>query len=170
VTDARSQSIQSIARALGVNAGALLHGTPNAHANNQSSLIPIGGTASAGDDGFWHNIDRCEGFVRFASDDPHAYALQVHGDSMRPRIKPNEFVVVEPMRAVQNGDEVALRAHDGRVMIKVLHIARNGEFEMLSINEDHRPITILKRNVEALHYVAAILKTTAYIEPHDATH
>jgi hypothetical protein len=53
------------------------------------------------------------GLRRYPSRDPNAYALRVKGDSMRPRIKPGEFVLVEPNTPPQPGRRGA-RAHQGR--------------------------------------------------------
>lgn len=62
--------------------------------------VPVVGTAQLGDDGYWVELDyptgQGEGFVPYPTRDPNTYALRVKGDSMRPRIKPGEFVVIEP--------------------------------------------------------------------------
>lgn len=136
----------------------------------QVPRVPVVGTAQLGDDGYWeetgHPTGHGEGFVRYPSKDKNAYALRVKGDSMRPRIKPGEFVVVEPSHAIVPGDEVLVKTKDGRCMVKVLGFHRNGALELLSINEDHRPITLDREKVELLHYVAAIMKPAMYYDLH----
>jgi phage repressor protein C with HTH and peptisase S24 domain len=86
--------------------------------------VPVVGTAQLGDDGYWNELQyptgHGEGFVRYPMKDPNTYALRVKGDSMRPRIKPGEFVVIEPNAPVVVGDEVMVQTKDGRSMIKQL--------------------------------------------------
>lgn len=130
---------------------------------------PVVGTAQLGDDGFWHELQypvgAGEGYVRYPARDPNTYALRLKGDSMRPRIKPGEFVVLEPNRAVHTGDEVMVQTTDGRSMVKQLGARREGLVELLSINEqDHRPITLDEREIEKMHYVGGILKASLYYE------
>jgi phage repressor protein C with HTH and peptisase S24 domain len=81
---------------------------------------------------------------------------------MRPRIKPGEFVVIEPNHVIVPGDEVMVKTRDGRSMVKVLGFRRGGTLELLSINEDHRPITLDENEVDRVHYVAGIIKASLY--------
>lgn len=124
------------------------------------------GTAQLGDDGYWLDFDsppgHGDGFVTYPTRDPNAYAVRCKGDSMRPRIKPGEFVVVEPNHAYMPGDEVLVKDKRGRVMVKVFNFNRNGSIEVSSVNEDHKPITIDMADVEHIHFVAAICKSTMY--------
>lgn len=128
--------------------------------------IPVVGTAQLGEDGFHLEmgfpVGHGDGFVSYASRDPNAYALRVKGDSMRPRIKPGEFVLVEPNQPPQAGEEVLVRTKDGRVMVKVLDFHRDGIVQLSSINEQHRPITLEETDIELLHFVAAIVKAIRY--------
>lgn len=128
--------------------------------------VPVVGTAQLGDDGYWleteHPTGHGEGFVQYPTKDQNAYALRVKGDSMRPRIKPGEFVVIEPNHAVVPGDEVMVKTKDGRSMVKLLGSRRNGLVELLSINEDHRPITLDEAQVDKMHYVGGIIKASLY--------
>ena len=131
-----------------------------------SKGVPVVGTAQLGDNGhheeLQYPVGHGDGFVAYPTRDRNAYALRVKGDSMRPRIKPGEFVVVEPAATPQPGDEVLVRTKDGKVMVKVLDFRRGGVVQLSSVNEDHRPITIEEENVERLHLVAAIVKAALY--------
>ena len=112
---------------------------------SEGGTVPVVGTVQAGNDGYWEELQyptgHGDGFVRYPTKDPNAYALRVKGDSMRPRIKPGEFILVEPAAAILAGEEVIVTTTDGRSMVKVLGPRRNGMTELQSINEDHRPIT-----------------------------
>lgn len=128
--------------------------------------VPVVGTAQLGSEGYWLELEfpvgNGDGFVEYPSRDPNAYAVRCKGDSMRPRIKPGEFVVVEPNHAYAPGDEVVVKDTRGRVMVKVFNFSRDGTIELGSINENHPPITIEAREVVAVHYVKAICKPSMY--------
>lgn len=167
-----SETLSGIARALSVSVAELFSrhlmlSEPSAAMYAYPvRRIPVVGTAQLGTDGYWqeteHPVGVGEGYVQYQSKDANAYALRVKGDSMRPRIKPGEFVIVEPNVPVSPGDEVVVTTKDGRAMIKVLHTRKDGLIELLSINEDHRPITIEEVQVERIHYVAGIAKVALY--------
>ena len=131
-----------------------------------AGAVPVVGTAQLGDAGYWHELQypvgHGDGFVRYPSRDPNVYALRVKGDSMRPRIKPGEFIVVEPAAATPAGEEVLVTTEDGRSMVKILGPRRDGMVELQSINEDHRPITLDETQIKTMHFVAAIVKASRY--------
>ena len=133
---------------------------------HREDIVPVVGTVQAGDDGYWEELQypvgHGDGFVRYPSRDKNAYALRVKGDSMRPRIKPGEFILVEPNAALIPGEEVLVTTTDGRSMVKLLGPRRDGMIELQSINEDHRPITLDEAQVRCMHYVAAIVKPSRY--------
>jgi phage repressor protein C with HTH and peptisase S24 domain len=125
-----------------------------------SRIVPFVAGAQLGLDGFWHELEypvgHGEEYLDYPTSDENAYALRVRGDSMRPRIKPGEFVIVEPNTQVQFGREVVVKTKDGRTMVKTLHSRRDGIIELTSVNEDHPPITFDERDVEFIHHVAGI--------------
>lgn len=128
--------------------------------------IPVVGTAQLGDNGFWAPLEypagHGDGYINYPTRDAQAYAIRVKGDSMRPRIKPGEYVIIEPEAPVEPGHEVLVKTRDGRVMVKVLNFRRNGIIELSSINEDHRPITLEENEIEIIHSVAGIAKSSLY--------
>jgi phage repressor protein C with HTH and peptisase S24 domain len=127
--------------------------------------IPVVGMAQLGNDGFWAEIEypagHGDGYLEFPSKEK-AYGLRCIGDSMMPRIRNGEYVVVEPDHAVEPGDEVLVKATDGRVMIKVYLYAREGRKHFNSVNQDHPEIAIEEEKIELLHYVAAIVKASMW--------
>ncbi|MFM0203959.1 S24 family peptidase [Paraburkholderia fungorum] len=127
--------------------------------------IPVVGMAQLGNDGFWAEIESPvgygDGYLEFPSKE-RAYGLRCTGDSMMPRIRNGEFVVVQPDHAVEPGDEVLVKATDGRVMIKVYLYSRDGRKYFNSVNRDHPEIAIEEEKIELLHYVAAIVKASMF--------
>lgn len=127
--------------------------------------IPIKGTAQLGDNGHFCEIEYPvgdgDGFLRFPTSDPDAYGLRCVGDSMRPRVKHGEYVVIEPNHKVIAGDEVMVFAQDGRVMIKEYAYVRDGFVHLSSVNEKHGMLRIEQLQIERMQYVAGILKASA---------
>lgn len=129
--------------------------------------IPVVGTAKLGDDGHFHELEYPvgfgDGYVDMPSADGNAYAVRCRGDSMAPRIKNGEFVVVNPSVEVTPGDEVLVRSKDGRVMVKHFAYRREGRVHLLSVNEAHPTIAIDESDIDAMHYVWAVVKSAAHM-------
>lgn len=133
---------------------------------NSFRKIPVRGMAQLGDNGHFVDVEypvgHGDGYVFFPTKDPDAYALRCNGESMRPRVKHNEFVVVEPNTQVQNGDEVLVKSLDGRVMVKELAYVRDGIVQLSSVNEKHGMLRIPQDQIERMHFVGGIVKRSAW--------
>ncbi|WP_244314828.1 LexA family transcriptional regulator [Paraburkholderia unamae] len=129
--------------------------------------IPVVGTAQLGDNGFWAELEypvgHGDGYLDFPSGDKDAYGIRCRGDSMLPRIKDGEYVIIEPNRKIENGDEVLVKSSDGRVMIKLFLYSAQGRSHFMSVNEAHKPIAIDSKEIERLHFVAAIVKPSRWL-------
>lgn len=90
--------------------------------------VPIVGTVEGGPDGYLeelgHPVGHGDGLIEYPAKDHNTYALRVRGESMRPRIKSGEFIVVEPNTEPNPGDDVVVICHDGRKMVKELLYTR----------------------------------------------
>ncbi|WCM21406.1 hypothetical protein NDK50_08140 [Paraburkholderia bryophila] len=128
--------------------------------------IPVVGMAQLGDNGFWADVEypvgHGDGFVDVPTKDRDAYAIRCKGDSMRPRIKDGEFVVVEPNHPIEPGDEVLVKAKDGRVMVKEFLYKRSGRVHLSSVNENHPQMAIPDEEIEKMHFVGWITKPSAW--------
>jgi len=128
--------------------------------------VPVVGMASLGDNGFWADVEypvgHGDGFVDVPTKDKDAYALRCIGDSMRPRIKDREFVVIEPNHEIEPGDEVLVKAKDGRVMVKEFMYQRAGRVHLLSVNETHGKLAFALDEIDKMHYVGWIAKPSAW--------
>jgi phage repressor protein C with HTH and peptisase S24 domain len=129
--------------------------------------IPVVGTAKLGDDSHFFEFEtpvgHGDGSIMWASRDDSAYSVRCKGDSMSPRIRHGEYVVVEPRHEVSPGDEVLLRAKDGRVMVKQLAYQRDGMIYLDSVNSAYPRISVPVENVDRLLYVAGLAKSALYI-------
>ncbi|SAK65738.1 putative phage repressor [Caballeronia pedi] len=128
--------------------------------------IPVVGMAQLGDGGFWADVEypvgHGDGFVDVPTKDKDAYALRCKGDSMRPRIKDGEFVVIEPNHEIEPGDEVLVKSKDGRVMVKEFLYKRAGRCHLASVNETHGSLAFADDEIEKMHYVGWIAKPSAW--------
>lgn len=132
--------------------------------------VPIVGNAVAtpDKDGYFDDmgfpVGAGEGYLPWPTKDPNAYALRVKGDSMQPRIRPGELIIVEPNKAVAAGDDVVVRCKDGRKMVKQLLLKRDGEVTLGSINQAHRQVTISLDEIESLQFVTAIVPRSSFVK------
>lgn len=138
------------------------NGRPESLVRLRRHLVPVVGKAKLGDDGYFAELEypvgHGDGYVDCPTDDPNAYALHCVGSSMLPRIKPGEYVVMEPGRQVVPGDEVLVRSSDGRVMVKELLYIRDDHAHLGSVNDNQPKIAIPVQEIDRMHYVAAIVK------------
>lgn len=134
----------------------------------RGGAVPVVGHAQLGTQGYFEEIDfpvgHGDGYLRIHSDDPNAYGLRVNGDSMHPRIKNGEYVLIEPNKAFHAGDEVMVRTLDGQAMIKEYIYLRDGMYRFDSVNQNHPPIHIHQDNVTKIHLVGGILKSSRFAE------
>ncbi|MGA7781124.1 MAG: S24 family peptidase [Paraburkholderia sp.] len=128
--------------------------------------LAVVGMAQLGDNGFWADVEypvgHGDGYIDWPTTDPDAYAIECSGDSMRPRIKHGEFVIVEPNHPIQPGEEVLVKSKDGRVMVKELAYKTGGRYTLLSVNEAHGKVVLHEDEIDKMHYVAGIAKKSMW--------
>lgn len=128
--------------------------------------VPVVGHVKGGDNGYLEELDcPVDGYVEYPARDKNAYALRVRGDALRPRIRPGEFVIVEPNRQPHPGDDVVVIARDGRKLLKEFLYERNGEITFGSVNAEHAPISLPRTDILSIHYAAAIVPNGAAYQP-----
>lgn len=130
----------------------------------KTGLVPVIGEAVMGSDGEFEMQEVSQGWLRIYSSDPDAFSVKVKGDSMFPRINSGEFVVVEPRTQICAGDEVFIRTADGRNMIKKLGYHRDNTYQFISVNQQHPPLTLDETEVDSVYFVAAIVKSSRFID------
>ncbi|MFL1478300.1 XRE family transcriptional regulator [Pseudomonas grimontii] len=133
--------------------------------------VPVIGNAQLGNSGYFEALDfppgHGDGYLNIHSDDPDAYGLKVTGDSMLPRIKNGEFVLIEPNKSFYSGDEVMVRTSAGRTMIKEFIYLRDGMYRLDSVNAEHESIHIQEQDVMEIHLVGGILKSSRFMHSSD---
>lgn len=114
--------------------------------------VPIIGYAQAGIEGFFDDAGYPVGSgwdeVVFPDlGDPHAYALEVSGDSMEPVYRDGDTIVVSPSATVRRGDRVVVKTVGGEVMAKELARMSANRIELKSINPEHTDRTLRREEV-----------------------
>lgn len=144
----RWPSTESLAKALeAANASLdefarLLSGQSKSAAAPSGNRVPLIGFAQAGGDGFFGDAGYPVGGgwdeVSIPDlNDPHAYALEIAGDSMEPVYRDGDMVVVSPGAPVRRGDRVVVRTQRGEAMAKQLARRSARRIELISLNPDH---------------------------------
>ena len=115
--------------------------------------IPVIGFAQAGTAGYFDDAGYPSGggweeipFLNVG--DPHAYALEVSGDSMEPVYRDGDIIIVSPAAETRRGDRVVLKARDGEVMAKILRRKTSYKFELSSLNTEHPDRWLAAEDVE----------------------
>jgi phage repressor protein C with HTH and peptisase S24 domain len=118
-----------------------------------SQNIPVIGFAQAGTAGYFDDAGYPSGgsweeipFLNVG--DPHAYALEVSGDSMEPVYRDGDLIIVSPAAETRRGDRVVLKARDGEVMAKILRRKTSYKFELSSLNTEHPDRWLAAEDVE----------------------
>lgn len=156
-----TKAIGGIAKALGVAVEDVLSGAKmltselgEAHDLRTYRRLPIVGEVQGGPDGYLlelaYPVGHGDGAVDWPTRDPNAYALRVRGDSMHPRYRAGEFVIVEPAIEPSPGDDVVVCCTDGRKMLKMLNWIKEGEVQFLSINNHYAPITMQLTEIDSI--------------------
>jgi phage repressor protein C with HTH and peptisase S24 domain len=146
---ARWPSTESVAKVLDATGAsleqltALITGTRAVSSARPPRRIPLLGLAQAGGEGFfddagfpvgggWDEMSLPE------IGDPHAYALEIAGDSMEPVLRDGDTVVVSPAAPIRRGDRVVCRTNAGEVMAKQLARRSAKRLDLKSLNPAHR--------------------------------
>lgn len=134
----------------------------------ESLRVPVVGGAQLGDNGYWceleYPVGHGDGYINYPVRDKGAYALRCMGDSMKPRIRDGEFVIAEPNYEAQPGDDVVIKALDGRVMVKTYLYTRDGRVHLMSINETHPPQSFALNEIDKMHPIAGIANKLAWVK------
>lgn len=107
--------------------------------------------------------DECytgEAVPAFNVSDPKAFALKVRGDSMEPRVKEGDIVIVCPSWKARNGDTVIVRTVHGDIMCKLYQTKFSGKFAVLSsYNPAYPPVELSEEEIEWIYPVQGVMQT-----------
>lgn len=120
--------------------------------------IPLIGLAQAGGEGYFDD----GGFPVGGSwdeialpdiADPHAYALEISGDSMEPVLRDGDVVIISPAAPIRRGDRVVVRTRLGEVMAKELKRLSAKRIELGSLNPAYPDYAFEIEDVQWMHRI-----------------
>jgi repressor LexA len=89
--------------------------------------------------------------------DPSAFALEVRGNSMSPRIENGDIIVVTPKLEVRSGDICVVRVEEEDT---VKRIKIDEHFvHLIPLNPEYEPMVVRKRDVSFMWRVIKVIKT-----------
>jgi phage repressor protein C with HTH and peptisase S24 domain len=120
--------------------------------------IPLIGMAQAGGDGFFGDAGYPVGGAWDEVSipdvgDPHAYALEISGDSMEPVFRDGDMVVVSPAAPIRRGDRVVVRTVGGEAMAKQLARRSARRIDLKSLNPEHEDYSFDLSEVAWMHRI-----------------
>lgn len=128
--------------------------------------VPVVGEVQGGVDGYLlemeYPVGHGDGRVPYHGRDREAYALRVRGDSMFPRYRAGEFVIVEPNMDPQPQEDVVVILKDGRKMLKLLNWINSEEAQFLSINDGVKPLTLQLSEIDRMQRVAGLVPRSGF--------
>ncbi len=121
--------------------------------------IPVIGCAQAGSQGFFGDAGYPTGsgwdeIVFPDIGDPHAYALEISGDSMEPLYRDGDTIIVSPTASLRRGDRVVVKTINGEVMVKELQRSTAHRVELLSLNPEHESRTL---SIDEISWIARVV-------------
>jgi repressor LexA len=88
--------------------------------------------------------------------DSGAFALEVKGNSMAPRIEDGDIIVVSPKLDARSGDICVVRVSDEDT-VKKIKIDENLVY-LIPLNPDYEPMAVKKRDVTFMWKVVKVIK------------
>ncbi len=154
-----TESIAKILEATGANFAEFVAFVEGGGGGRTFQNIPLIGFAQAGAEGFFDDAGYPTGgsweevnFPEVA--DPHAYALEISGDSMEPVYRDGDVVIISPQLAPRRGDRVVVKTRQGEVMAKMMRRRTAQRLELKSLNPEH-PDRVLA--AEEVDWIARIV-------------
>jgi len=148
-----TESISKILDATNANIGEFLSYIDEGSSGRIYKNVPVIGYAQAGSEGFFDDAGYPTGAgwdeIPFPDvGDPHAYALEISGESMEPVYRDGDIVIVSPHANIRRGDRVVLKTREGEVMAKLLRRSTAHKYELKSLNPEHEDRTLPAEDVE----------------------
>jgi len=170
-----SNYLMRIAKATGVAAHWLLSGEGEMFPTDQNRInilplptsrykkvdlvsLPLLASVPAGALSQRFHSDQAERFITVDDvRDPNAFALEVKGNSMSPRIENGDIIVVTPKLEVKSGDICVVRV-DEEDTVKRIKI--DEQFvHLIPLNTEYEPMVVRKKDVTFMWRVVKVIKS-----------
>lgn len=91
----------------------------------------------------------------------NVYALKVTTDTLRPRVKAGEYLVMSREGEPAPGDDVLIETNEGELFIKEFFWERDGSISCGSVNDLGRPNAIRRSDVKYMHRILNIVQRSS---------
>lgn len=150
-----TESIAKILGATGADLQVFVSYVDGGSLPKRSTNFPVIGFAQAGSDGYFDDAGYPAGGgwdeIPFPDvGDPHAYALEISGDSMEPVYRDGDLVIVSPQASVRRGDRVVARTRNGEILAKLLRRRTARNIDLQSLNPLHEDRVLAVEDVDWL--------------------
>ena len=154
-----TESVSKVLAATGASLSEFVSYVSDSEGSGVYRNIPLIGFAEAGAAGYFDDAGYPAGSgwdeIPFPGlGDPHAYALEISGDSMEPVYRDGDTVIVSPQANIRRGDRVVVKTKDGEVMAKLLLRQSARKIELQSLNKHHEDRSL---NVDDVEWMGRIV-------------
>lgn len=154
-----TESVSKILRATGASLGEFIALIGDAESGGVYRNIPLLGMAQAGSEGYFDDAGFPVGGsweeIPFPGlGDPHAYALEVSGDSMEPVYRDGDTIVLSPGASIRRGDRVVVKTNKGEILAKQLRRKTGRTIELHSMNDSHEDRIL---EIEEVEWISRIV-------------
>jgi phage repressor protein C with HTH and peptisase S24 domain len=124
----------------------------------KARYVPLLSWAQAGQYQVGHTDEAYDqtGVLALDVDDARAFALEIAGDSMSPRINQGDRVIVAPSWTPRAGDTVIVRTLDGDVYCKTLLKNSGDKIVLASTNTSHKDFELSRDEIAWIYPVAQV--------------
>lgn len=168
-----SNYLMRLAKATGVNPHWLLTGMGTMVEQKDSNVltvstaryrkvslisIPLLSSVPGGAPSLMFHPDHVEKYITVDDiNDPNAFALQVRGNSMAPKIEDGDIIVVSPKHEARSGDICVVRVNDEDT---VKRIKLEDQFvHLIPLNPEFEPVAVRRRDVSTIWKVVKVIKS-----------
>ena len=121
-------------------------------------LVPLIGLAQAGSAGFFDDAGFLAGAgweeIAFPElGDPHAYALEINGESMLPVYRDGDRIIVSPKANTRRGDRVVVKTTEGEAMAKQFARLTMRRVELHSFNPQFEDRVLELTDIVFIHRI-----------------
>lgn len=154
-----TESIAKILVATGASLGEFVSYIGEGEGGGVYRNLPLLSMAQAGNPGYFDEAGHPTGAgwdeIPFPGlGDPHAYALEISGESLEPVYRDGDIIIVAPHASIRRGDRVVVKTKAGEILTHLLRRRSARNIELASLNPAHDDRTLM---VEDVDWIARIV-------------